>query len=146
MIPRMYDPDAEALSLNPRSTRLVSAAVASVNKAFLLKRGWTRTAIKRILGEPDRKILMRRRWRNRPECRYDMARVTAAEEAGHIRFRQKSAPKVPDELVWAPGESVLASCGLCGREFGYVKPRTGRPRKFCSTRCRNWCAKYFPSG
>lgn len=52
--------------------------VASVNRAWLLKRGWTRSMIRRFLGEPDRRI-PRRENHSRPECRYEMQRVREAE-------------------------------------------------------------------
>jgi hypothetical protein len=68
----------------------------SVNKKFLLNRGWTRTAITRILGEPDRRLPMRKFRHDRPECRYDVARVLAAEVAGKIRFRRMRGSKGTD--------------------------------------------------
>src|SRR5690242_7174637 len=88
----------------------------SVNKALLLQRGWTRTAIKRILGEPDRRITLRRRRKDRPECLYDVARVQAAEEAGVIRFR-----RVPDRNREDPGDVTRTkACTYCGWPFDYL--------------------------
>jgi len=71
-------------------------------KAGLLRRGWTRTAIKRILGEPD--------WhlyggygKGKEVCMYSTERVMAAEEKGVIRYRRFN-PKEPEEhIVWRPG-------------------------------------------
>lgn len=74
------------------------------NKAELLKRGWTRTSIKRILGEPDRRLPMRRFRHDRPECAYDDHRVFVAEEAGAVRYRKAGdrcmpGPRTPGELA-----------------------------------------------
>ena len=78
----------------------------TVNKAFLLKRGWTRTAIKRFLGEPDGRIPMVRFRKDRPECRYSMDRVLVVEDSGIIRFRQPGdrcmpGPEVPHDTAEA---------------------------------------------
>lgn len=74
-----------------------SLEYASVNKLFLLRRGWTRTSIKRILGKPDR-LLVRKEFRqDRPECRYEMARVVEAERSGKIRFRKPPNRRTPKE-------------------------------------------------
>jgi hypothetical protein len=70
------------------------AEIGRVNKAFLLKRGWTRTAITRLLGKPDSKIVRWNRWKDRPECFFDMQRVLQAEEVGAIRFRRKAGEPV----------------------------------------------------
>lgn len=102
-----YQIDRESLDLE----------YGSVNKAFLLRRGWTRTAIKRLLGEPDRRLVMRRFRKDRPECRYDMTRVLAAERAGKIRYRAAPQRRVPTwkEFQAAGGlrpEAVeVAHCG-----------------------------------
>jgi hypothetical protein len=116
----------------------------SVNKAFLLKRGWTRTAIKRILGEPDRRITMRAHRKDRPECRYDVRRVLAAEEAGKIRFRR--APEEPDEADPAEEGTVVANCLYCWERLTYERSAVGRPRKYCSTRCRSGAAREMRRG
>ncbi len=137
----------------------------SVNQTFLLRRGWTRTAIKRILGQPDRRIAMRLFRRDRPECRYDMARVLAAEAAGPVRFRRAPNRRVPTWMefyggeVWAPpyGDSricapdagaeadeppmavVVSNCRLCG--VTYTRKRRGRPARYCSKLCANRAAR-----
>lgn len=114
----------------------------AVNKAFLLKRGWTRTAIKRVLGEPDRRIVMRHRRKDRPECRYDMTRVLAAEDAGPIRFRRAPERDCEDANEGDRGEAAtVMDCRYCWESFTYVRSAVGRPRKYCSTRCRNMAAK-----
>lgn len=80
----------------------------SVNKAFLLKRGWTRTAIKRILGEPDSRIAMAQFRKDRPECRYSMVRVLAAEKDGRLRYRQAPTRRDPSETdYWESADQVL---------------------------------------
>ena len=66
-----------------------------VNKKFLRERGWTRTAIKRILGEPDHVVAGLRYRKDRPECMYSMERVITAEAAGLIRFRKPGERVVP---------------------------------------------------
>jgi hypothetical protein len=71
----------------------------SVTKAALLRRGWTRTAIVRILGEPDRRIIRRDHRRDRPECRYDIQRVLKAEEDKESRFRFRKAQANGMKLV-----------------------------------------------
>jgi hypothetical protein len=62
-------------------------------KKELIARGWTLTAIDRVLGEPDRRLAVRAVKhavrKDRPECRYDIARVLAAEAAGNTRIRKK---------------------------------------------------------
>jgi hypothetical protein len=105
---------------------------ATVNKAFLLKRGWTRTAIKRILGEPDRTLVMRKFRKDRPECLYNRERVLEAEEAGAVRYRKAGercmpGPHAPEDLAakllsagsarqrrsilksWAEGQGMMAA-------------------------------------
>jgi hypothetical protein len=87
----------------------------SVNKQFLLKRGWTRTSIKRILGEPDRRVPLRsfpeRPARDdRPECRYSMDRVLAAEKNGFIRFRKAPKRREPTESEFWDFEDRLLPC------------------------------------
>jgi hypothetical protein len=83
---------------------------SSVNKQFLLSRGWTRTAIKRILGEPDRHTPMVQFRKDRPECRYEMERVIAAENAGLTRFRKAGDRFMPGtnapEALW---DAMLAA-------------------------------------
>jgi hypothetical protein len=111
-----------------------------VNKAFLLNRGWTRTAIKRVLGEPDRRILMRNRPKDRPECRYDMTRVLAAEEAGPIRFR-RAPERNREDANEANRRETERDCRYCGLSITYMRSAVGRPRKYCSDRCRNMAAK-----
>jgi hypothetical protein len=67
----------------------------SVTKAALLRRGWTRTAIARILGEPDRRIVRRDHRKDRPECRYDIQRVLKSEgEEARFRFSKTPANRV----------------------------------------------------
>jgi len=86
------------------------------NKAALRRRGWTRTAIRRILGDPDR-TLTRKRYPKRPECLYDEERVLKAEEehahAGKVRFRKRSAPR-DESLFSAPTKNGRIS----GRQLG----------------------------
>lgn len=73
------------------------------NKADLLRRGWTRTSIKRILGEPDRKLLRIGIRKDRPECIYDSWRVFEAEEAGAVRYRKAPERPIPSDLdYWDP--------------------------------------------
>jgi len=61
-----------------------------VNKAQLIERGWTRTAIKRLLGEPDHRTLTGNCNKDRPECCYDTERVLQVEAdwvvAGRMKF------------------------------------------------------------
>ena len=125
----------------------------SVNKEFLLARGWTRTAIYRVLGAPDRRL---RQWnfpRSRSECRYDVERVIAAEDAngGPVRYRpaKESNHKQSEEWDRKPGMdreprrigTIKSYCRYCNRWFTYLRV-TGRPRKYCSTRCRNRVASF----
>jgi hypothetical protein len=65
-----------------------------------LRRGWTRTAIKRVLGEPDLRIPQEFR-QDRPECLYSMARVSEAEGGGCIRFRKTPVRRDPVEADFA---------------------------------------------
>jgi hypothetical protein len=58
-----------------------------MNKGALIKRGWTRTSIKRLLGEPDWTIQNNHN-PERPECRYLTQRVIDCEDAGRVRFRR----------------------------------------------------------
>jgi len=118
-------------------------ALGGFNKADLLRRGWTRTAITRVLGRPNRIIPV---WRNkaRPECVYCQQRVFDAEAAGAIRYR--ATPKetaarlerIGEDVDWdlepVPGE---LSCLQCGQFFTFEPKNTGRKRKYCSTACRN---------
>jgi hypothetical protein len=92
-----------------------------VNKQYLLNRGWTRKAIKQLLGEPDRKIKGREEGFTTLECVYELARVAAAEALGPVRYRRASNSKV--------------HCEQCGR-FLKKRASTGRCPKFCSSRCR----------
>jgi len=78
----------------------------TVNKAFLIERGWTRTSIKRILGEPDRRLPMVQFRKDRPECRYSMDRVMAAENAGSVRFREAGDRFMPS--IQAPEDLAEA--------------------------------------
>jgi hypothetical protein len=55
------------------------------NQAELIERGWTRTAIRRILGEPDRRIADQAF----AETKYLASRVYCAEQAGATRYRRK---------------------------------------------------------
>jgi hypothetical protein len=61
-------------------------------KELIKGRGWTRGAIKRELGEPDRRVPLNRLKKytrqGRPECRYDAERVLKAEEDGKQRIRR----------------------------------------------------------
>jgi hypothetical protein len=114
-------------------------AGSSVNKKYLLARGWTRTAIKRILGEPDRRLTLKRRRKDRPECRYDLARVLAAESAGLIRFRKRRLSVAERAEINAVYYRAEAECPVC---YAVFKPNTaGRPRKYCSTKCRNGASR-----
>ena len=63
--------------------------VKSFNKKMLLHRGWTRTAILRKLGAPDRAIPL---WhhKGRPESWYNEERVRPLEECDLNRFRRPS--------------------------------------------------------
>jgi hypothetical protein len=128
----IFDPDDDSVDYRGVDIRVYG----SVNKAFLLERGWTRTAIKRILGEPDSRIARRDRPKDRPECRYDVARVLAAEDAGPTRFRQ--APKRRGDPNDEADESETAIprryCQYCGSR---LHSGIGRPRKYCSSLCRN---------
>ena len=76
---------------------------ASVNKRWLLRSGWTRTMIRRLLGPPDRTV-SRKRNPSRPECRYNLQRVDsvmaskayrdwAARRDAWNRARRASRPK-----------------------------------------------------
>jgi len=113
-------------------------AGSSVNKKYLLARGWTRTAIKRILGEPDRRLRFKYR-KDRPECRYDLARVLAAESAGLIRFRKRRLSVTARAEIDAVYYRAEAECPVC---YVVFKPNTvGRPRKYCSTKCRNGASR-----
>jgi hypothetical protein len=55
------------------------------NQAQLIERGWTRTAIRRILGEPDRRIADQAF----AETKYLASRVYSAEQAGATRYRRE---------------------------------------------------------
>ncbi len=133
----------------------------SVNTKFLLKRGWTRTAIRKILGEPDRRIPMLQR-PDRPECRYDVQRVLAAEASGAVRLRDRSKDDLypiedPDlinrfldkldelneihRLRVAVPQPDEPRCAHCKNPLTDEPRATGRPRKYCSTRCRNAAAR-----
>src|SRR5262245_17139811 len=73
------------------------------NQAQLIERGWTRTAIRRILGEPDRRIAAQAY----AETKYLASRVYSAEEAGVIRLRRKKRlkPRAPRAIApkrWSP--------------------------------------------
>jgi hypothetical protein len=102
----LYGPDVEKAEALKREH-------ATVNKAFLLERGWTRTAIKRFLGEPDRRLVRVDFRKDRPECRYDMRRVIEAERTGRIRFRAagdrcwpgRGVPKAVAEAMMAAGSA-----------------------------------------
>jgi hypothetical protein len=74
---------------------------ALVNKLFLLRRGWTRTAIKRVLGEPDQRIPRKEFRQDRLECQYSMARILEAEDSGRIRFRKAPVRREPTEADFA---------------------------------------------
>ncbi len=114
-------------------------AGSSVNKRFLLTRGWTRTSIKRILGEPDRRLALRRYRKDRPECRYDLAQVLAAEAAGLIRFRKHRLSVTERAEIDAVYYRAEAECPVC---YVVFKPNAvGRKRKYCSTKCRNGAAR-----
>jgi hypothetical protein len=99
-----------------------TGAWGGYNKADLLRRGWTRTAIARILGEPDRRLPRQEFRRDRPECIYERARVEAAEEAGLIRYRK--AGKHLHRLPFDPYRPAWTQIDGC-RE-GYRKPRKKR--------------------
>jgi hypothetical protein len=81
----------------------------TVNKAFLRERGWTRTAIKRILGEPDRRIQMVQFRKDRPECLYSMSRVIEAENAGLIRFRKAGNRFLPGHVPDAVADAMMSA-------------------------------------
>jgi len=55
------------------------------NLTDLIRRGWTRTAIARILGPPDRRIAPQAF----AECKWLASRVYDAEENGPIRYRRR---------------------------------------------------------
>ena len=125
------------------------------NLSDLYRRGWTRTAIKRFLGEPDRRIPLRRR-EDRSECLYDRGRVLSAEATGFMRFRKASeGPRriiidccevdeydcYVQNLNPLPGETVDGTCQHCFMAFDFQLASTGRPRKYCSTSCRNRAAR-----
>lgn len=57
-------------------------------QARLLRMGWSRTAIRRNLGEPDIRSI------SPPACIYSADRVLEAQKAGKARFRR--APQVPE--------------------------------------------------
>jgi hypothetical protein len=72
-------------------------------KSGLIQRGWTRTAIKRILGEPDWH-LFNGFGKDRQACMYSRARVEAAEQQGKIRYRRAPEQKDPFErFYWQVG-------------------------------------------
>lgn len=134
----------------------LSEPLGGFNKASLLLRGWTRTAISRVLGKPDRTLvrrasLMRAARPDRPECVYSRERVEAAEALGLKRYRNKPAPKfrinkdgdlvdrdgeTVDEAVEFPEESMV-ECPSCLVDFLVHRSTRGRKRKYCSKRCRN---------
>lgn len=71
-----------------------------LNKARLIERGWTRTAIERVLGKPDyldssRKDIWRPGNTVRPECLYLASRVFSAESSGVIRYRSERNEQFP---------------------------------------------------
>ena len=130
-----------------------AGACAGFNKADLRRRGWTRTAIKRILGEPDSQTLVRRNFRkDRPECVYSKERVIEAEERGVIRYRASDRLHVDEDgcLRDRNGETVdldiespvsIAECPCCFDDFKVHSSARGRKRKYCSTICRNRAAR-----
>jgi hypothetical protein len=92
-------------------TRIPSTE-GSWSKADLIRGGWTRTSIKRILGEPDWVIPLKLN-AGRPECRYLRSRVEAADAFGPVRYRRaRSAAGLPEyydiyepsvtKRVWSP--------------------------------------------
>jgi hypothetical protein len=119
----------------------------TLNKKCLLKRGWTRTAIKRILGEPDRRGDNHRFSTKRAECLYNRERVLKAEEANLTRYRQVP-PEDPLEIAdpmfepaRGPGVQIWATCKHCRQGFNYVQAATGRIMRYCSIPCRNRAAR-----
>ena len=66
------------------------------NLTDLIKRGWTRTAIARILGPPDRRIAPQAF----AECKWLASRVYDAEENGPMRYRR------PRRVNLAPQKTV----------------------------------------
>ena len=93
-----------------------TGTIGGFNKADLLRSGWTRTSIKRILGEPDFRVLRQGLFgplrKDRPECVYTRERVLAAEKDGKIRFRQAPKRRDPSETdYWESAELGRALCG-----------------------------------
>lgn len=77
-------------------------------KRGLVERGWTRTAISRILGKPD--------WQQkgnfgdaRPVCMYRRERVLEAEAAGKIRYRAVPFRRTPTEKEFFATETRTRS-------------------------------------
>ena len=66
-----------------------------ISKAGLFSRGWTRTAINRILGTPDYR-LRNAYGTHRAMAMYRLDRVKAAEDQGPIRYRNARRDKEPD--------------------------------------------------
>jgi hypothetical protein len=81
--------------------------MAVVNRAWLLERGWTRTAIQRILGEPDLKEVHK----DRIEYLYDIARVLQAEESGPIRYRKSRTDYLPGPTAPADLTRTMLDAG-----------------------------------
>jgi hypothetical protein len=88
----------------------LASTEGSWNIADLIAHGWTRTSITRILGEPDFVHPLRIN-RYRPERRYLLSRIEAAEKAaGQIRYRRERGTLTEDDTyepnsikrVWSP--------------------------------------------
>jgi hypothetical protein len=89
-----------------------TGTIGGFNKADLLRRGWTRTAIRRILGEPDSLIVRQGLTGplriDRPECVYGRERVFQAEEKCKIRFRRATEKLPPDESEFTGTPEAIA--------------------------------------
>lgn len=94
------------------------------NKTDLLKRGWTRTAIRRILGEPDKRVPRVGLRPDRPECLYSDERVNQAERDGKVRFRKAAKSWVPTEKeFWEDGYVPRETAELGARRLRRAQMR-----------------------
>ena len=94
----------------------------SVNRAYLLNRGWTRSMIRRFLGAPDRTIPLRIN-HSRPECRYEMRRVFEAEsradfcaELSALAPKRKRVGRPRKPRCEIPAEATALLGGLSQRD------------------------------
>jgi len=78
------------------------------NSTNLLSRGWTRTAIKKLLGAPDRRRPTVHRWRTRLETLYSIDRVLKAEATPEFKKVRERSDYESRLSYYGPGIRVAS--------------------------------------